>query len=196
MEKVMCDMEIVSVIKDAFQEYEGEHSLVLFSRGCNYNCPTCHNRNFINNKPIGTAIELINELITPIHTAVVFLGGEPTIHGEKLIEAIKHAKGLGLKTKVFTNGSWYGFMKELIMIVDSISIDLKALHDTTVEKITGIYQEEYADCIITLAREARLHEVNIELRTTNLSVLPNKELERIKIIIPDGIKHIIQREIQ
>ncbi|ADZ70542.1 radical SAM protein [Polymorphum gilvum] len=53
----------------------------------------------------------IRDTIDALHDAqplgvVIFAGGEPTLLGETLLDAIAHADGLGITTRIVTNASW------------------------------------------------------------------------------------------
>lgn len=192
-------MKIVSIIKDSFQEYEGQQSLVLFSLGCNMKCFYCYNYNDVTDKNnvIGNAKEVINKHITPMHDAVVFLGGEPTIWGSELIEAAKHAKERGFKVKIYTNGLRPDVVKKLNEnnYVDAYAVDLKTLDDD-LEEVLGIKitLSEYVDNFLETVESIRFFKKDLEIRTTNYKGL---DIEKIKSFLFDNypnIKHIINED--
>jgi len=170
-------MEIVSYIEDSFQEYEGQHSLVLFSKGCLYNCYHCHNKDDINKASIGEARDIINDNITPMHTAVVLLGGEPTIH-EDIADICRYIKSKDLKVKLYTNGHMVKVIKYLLdsYLLDAISIDFKCIRNSP--KILGINipGELYRDLVTTTIKNAISSNIDVELRTTlfDISILQSE----------------------
>lgn len=186
-------MQIVSIIKDSFQEYEGEHSLVLFSKGCNLNCYRCYNYDQVNCESIGDAINIIDKNITPLHSAVVLLGGEPTIH-YSIDEVCEYIKNKELKVKLYTNGILPVVIERLVKsnLLDSISIDLKGV--ANIAKLTGsaVSDESYLGAVkksITAARD-----INIEVRTTIFDISDKESVEQyMKTNFPD-IRHIFQKE--
>lgn len=188
-------MQIVSYIVDSFQEYEGEHSLVLFSKGCNIDCYFCYNKDKMNGASIGDAIELIDKLITPLHTAVVLCGGEPTIWHD-LPEVCKHIKEKGLKCKVFTNGLRFTILEESIRFIDFISIDFKCINRVGNVLNTRMSDNCYIEVIFQLINDVLLP---FEIRTTFFNGMSIEELEEIKSLVkewtkdnPFFTKHIIQ----
>lgn len=199
-------MQIASIVKDSFQEFDGEHSLVLFTKGCNLDCSFCYNKDSedIINKDIK---DIIDENITPMHTAVVICGGEPTLWAE-LPFVCKYIKEvLKLKVKLFTNGIYTEFemyrnFMDSLFYLDFISLDFKCTKN--VSEVLGC-ELNYDDYISEI--ECRLSEINdmdvyYEIRTTVFDGMSKEELEEIKNIVSkitknhnDGIYfmgHILQ----
>jgi len=124
-------MIVTNVVKDSFIDYKDEHALVVFSKGCNLDCDICYNKN----KPYDfeeDLLEIVQRNITPLHTAVVISGGEPTI--QDLHKTCKDFKELfpELKLKVFTNGQNPDMVIDCLNFVDTWSIDFKTLQDTSI----------------------------------------------------------------
>ena len=107
-------MKITNIIKDSFQEYQNEHSLVLFTQGCNLDCSRCHNRKDMWSTDTEDSVVIIEKILTPLHTAVVFLGGEPTLVDHDLVVSCMAAKKQNKKVKVFTNGQKPEIIRKLL----------------------------------------------------------------------------------
>ena len=112
-------------------DYPGELSAVVFTKGCNFRCPYCHNPELVNN----TAEEIeIDEILGFLKkrmgklTAVSITGGEPTLHGDKLVGFIRKLKDMGYKVKIDTNGTNPGLIERLLSLnlLDYIAMDVKA----------------------------------------------------------------------
>ena len=119
-------MQIVNFIKDSTVECSPFNwGLTLFSFGCNLHCKMCEGYNYekITNSEniIGEATEIIQQNITPLHDSVVFIGGEPTIWGDQLENALKLCHEKGLKTKIFSNG----VNSEVIERINNSSVKIK-----------------------------------------------------------------------
>ncbi len=76
-------------------DYPGKISFVIFTGGCNFNCPFCHNKSIVYKQ--SEEYEVINVLSMleerkKLIEAVVITGGEPTIHGRKLLNLIIQIK--------------------------------------------------------------------------------------------------------
>jgi len=187
-------MQIISVIKDSFQEYEGEHSLVLFSKGCNINCSFCYNKEAMNNPPIGDAIDIINKELTPLHTAVVLCGGEPTIWKDiaDVCQAVKLKK---LKVKLFTNAMNMKNLKVLTdcELVDFVSIDFKCsrnvyqvLFDEAIKGVDEVSSKlSYFEHIMQAITNCSNMCIPYEIRTTYFDGMSVEELNEIKKIVKE-----------
>ena len=186
----MNNIKISNIIYDSYQEYEGECSLVLFLTGCNLACPHCYNFPYLNDE-LMTAKAAIDTYLRPNHTAVVFLGGEPTIW-EELPNLVKYVKDKGLKTKIFTNGQNPKLLQKCGEYLDAISIDFKA--NSNVADIVGIdiTSDEYTNNLFTSIYCMSLHVENIEIRTTKW---PGVEYGKIGQLLKETwpeIPHIVQ----
>lgn len=200
-------MILTGIIKDSFQEYEGEHSLVLFCYSCNYACPECHNYKRIMNSDniMGSADDTIEYNLNVLHSAVVFLGGEPTIYKD-LYDLCKYVKRVKKrKVKIFTNGSNFELIKQIFEdgYLDSISIDLKCVRNCRDVVGADVSDEVYLDNInkhIELFKTPpNKKNIIVELRTTLWDNIQD-QLEDIEkyvdsLNLPKNFKHIKQRKI-
>lgn len=192
-------MKIVSYIQEGFQEYEDHISVILFSQGCNFKCVGCYNYDQIVNPDniIGDAIEMIDELITPLHDAVVFLGGEPTIWEKGLPAACRHAKSKGLLTKVYTNGYSPPVVHALNEegLVDAYSVDLKAVANVAPIIGKAISADEYLTAVDETIDDILAHKLPVEIRTTAWIEYP--DVSAVESYVRDkypGVPHIMQKD--
>ncbi|MGC8995614.1 MAG: radical SAM protein [Thermoplasmata archaeon] len=105
-------------------------SLNIYLPYCNFNCRNCHNHKIARGEfdeiPIENLLwELENNFIADM---VIITGGEPTIHGEKLLNLIKliRTKRPDLIIRVDSNGSFPDIIKKVSEFVDGFAIDIKA----------------------------------------------------------------------
>lgn len=131
-------MRIGAYIKQSFVDWENKICSVVFTKGCNFRCPYCHNPELVEPKLYETKKDISREsifehLATRQHwlDGVVISGGEPTLQ-EGLDEFIRYIKNMGYSIKLDTNGSKPDILKKLIggRLIDFISMDIK----TVVEK--------------------------------------------------------------
>ena len=129
-------MDFVGVEKLSLVDYDHHMSAVLFTNGCNFNCPFCHNSNLVVNTSINRPIpfeEILSFLKKRIGLldAVVVTGGEPTLMPD-LIDKITAIKELGYKVKLDSNGTRPEIIKKLVdlNLLDYIAMDIKSSFDT------------------------------------------------------------------
>ena len=159
-------------------DWYGRSVSVVFFNGCNFNCVYCSNKTFIDVtdrlEPLfkkGKVVDIgeIEKQILEAKTfisAVVFSGGEPTMHPRELERLAAFAKGLGLLVGIETNGYYPGRLEALIMkkLLDRIFLDIKApVGDKNKYKtITGGIGDAGEKALGSL----NLRDVDIEVRTT------------------------------
>jgi len=117
-------------------EYPGKISSVIFSAGCNYACPFCHNPELLNLDLLDREYSLSHDQVIRelwdregFIDAVVLTGGEPLLYREN-IELLRRIKGeTSLAVKLDTNGSFPERLREALPLVDFVAMDLKASPD-------------------------------------------------------------------
>lgn len=122
--------------KSDLVNYPGYVASTVFTCGCNFRCPYCHNPEFV---VMGSDETYFGETYTEEEIlehlkkrkgfldALVVSGGEPTLHAE-LSDFLRKVKELGLKIKLDTNGSRPETIRALIEegLLDYVAMDLKA----------------------------------------------------------------------
>ncbi len=116
----------------SLSDYPGRVACVLFTQGCNWNCPFCHNRALLPVAPPGATgdTDLILERVAGQRDrlgGIVVSGGEPTIHRD-LPEFLARLRTIGLPLKLDTNGSRPNMLAQILgdRLVDYIAMDVKA----------------------------------------------------------------------
>ena len=125
-------MQFFGIQKVSLVDFDTEVACTLFTRGCNFRCPFCHNYELVvYDKDNQEAIpeEEIREYLEKkkgLLTGVVISGGEPTVQPD-LEETIRWIKNLGYKVKLDTNGSNPEVMMNLIKekLIDYVAVDVK-----------------------------------------------------------------------
>jgi len=116
--------------KTSLLDYPDMISSIIWTVGCNYNCPFCYNTELV----YGTAKIISEEEIFDhlkkrkgIVEALVISGGEPFLQKDLGVFCEK-VKKLGYLVKIDTNGSFPDELKELIdkKLVDYVAVDIKA----------------------------------------------------------------------
>ena len=126
-------MEVYGLEKLSLVDYSNYACAVIFTGGCNFRCPFCHNSGLVDKEvnPISN-LEVLEflEKRRKLLDAVCISGGEPTLQSD-LIDFIKKVKNLGYKVKLDTNGTNPTMLKEIINnnLVDYIAMDIKNSFD-------------------------------------------------------------------
>ncbi len=127
-------MQIGGYQKLTLIDFPGKIATTVFTVGCSFRCPFCHNPELVNhgtwNIEHGTKAE--NEFFKFLKSrwgkleGGCITGGEPTIQPD-IIEFIKKIKKLGYAVKLDSNGTRPDVLKKVIdeKLVDYIAMDIK-----------------------------------------------------------------------
>ncbi|MCR4419199.1 MAG: anaerobic ribonucleoside-triphosphate reductase activating protein [Clostridia bacterium] len=124
-------MRIGGFLKLSFCDWPGRPAAVVFTQGCNFRCPWCHNPTLIPAEPEGALIpeeEVLAWLARRrgLLGGVVISGGEPTVQPD-LLSFLGRVKSLGLPVQLDTNGSNPGIVAAALQagLVDRVAVDYK-----------------------------------------------------------------------
>lgn len=117
-------------------EYPGRIASVLFSAGCNYACPFCHNPELVNVDLLDGEYSLSHDTVLEnlreregFIDAVVLTGGEPLLYERNVQLLERIGKETALSIKLDTNGSLPDMLREALKTVDYVAMDLKSSPD-------------------------------------------------------------------
>ena len=170
-------MQILGIEKVSMVDYPNKIATTVFTGGCNFRCPFCHNSgivkqeyNVVDENEFFTYLESRKKLID----AVVVSGGEPTLQSD-LEEFIAKIKSLGYLVKLDTNGSNPFMLKRLLESgnVDYVAMDIKNNFEDY-DKITGI-KDINTENIKKSLDILHKHSVPYELRTTIVNEFHKEE---------------------
>ena len=112
-------------------DYPGEIAATVFTGGCNFRCPFCHNASLVLPEKFGATLPT-EEFFSFLDSrrgklrAVCVSGGEPTMQGD-LSEFICRIKEMGFLVKLDTNGTrpdvLYGLIEDGLL--DYVAMDIK-----------------------------------------------------------------------
>lgn len=125
-------------------DYPGRIATTVFTVGCSFRCPFCHNPELVlsHNSQSGTHSKIEKEFFEFLEKrkgkleGVCITGGEPTIQPD-IIDFIKKIKKIGYLVKLDSNGSRPDVLRSIISgkLVDFIAMDIK--HSTENYKKTS-----------------------------------------------------------
>lgn len=119
----------IGLQKLTLQDYPGKVACILFTAGCNFRCPYCHNGDLVLGPEPGLSAEdglAFLRKRAGLLDGVCISGGEPLMHAETLRLAAE-AKAMGYSVKIDTNGSYPAVLEQMIAhrLVDYVAMDIK-----------------------------------------------------------------------
>ena len=111
-------------------DYPGKTACTIFTGGCNYRCPFCHNAGLVTK--MDTEIIPESEVFSHLKKrqgildGVAISGGEPLLQGD-IEEFLQKIKELGYSIKLDTNGSFPDKLKSILDkgLCDYVAMDIK-----------------------------------------------------------------------
>jgi pyruvate formate lyase activating enzyme len=179
-------------------DFPGRPSAILFTQGCPFRCPFCHNPELLNAAQGMFAPITEEEILEFLQTrrgkldGVVITGGEPTLHND-LIDFIRRLKEMEFAVKLDTNGSHPEMLERIIRndLLDYIAMDYKA----PLEKYqTHTNSQILSEHIRESARMIKESGVDYEFRTTVVrEQLSPEDIMQIGQEIQGAKKYILQK---
>ena len=128
-------MLISGLQKLTLLDYPGKVACTVFTGGCNFRCPFCHNSTLV--LPDQIAHDSSEEAVLAflkkrvgVLDGVAVTGGEPLLHAD-IGDFLKEVKALGFLVKLDTNGSFPDRLISLVEagLVDRVAMDIKNAPD-------------------------------------------------------------------
>ena len=178
-------------------DYPGYIAATVFTVGCNFRCPFCHNPELVisNQFPISNVMErdffdFLKQRKGKIE-GVCITGGEPTIRPD-IIEFIRKIKNLGFKVKLDTNGARPDVLRRLYKekLLDFVAMDIK----NSLEKYKETVKTEVDLERIKLSVGLICHSgIDYEFRTTVVPGLHQEnDFEKIGKWLRGAKKYVLQ----
>ena len=196
-EKGLDIMKIGGFQKVSRIDYPGRISAVVFTQGCNFRCPFCHNPELVDPErfegliPEPEILSFLEKRRGRLDAAVI-TGGEPTLQSE-LIPFIIHLKAMGYLIKLDTNGALPDVLEEMLgrRLLDYVAMDIKAplerYGEATKTKTDG-QRLRKSISLITAS------DVDYEFRTTAVrSLLAPDDFEEIGRLISGAKRFVLQK---
>ena len=182
--------------KSSLVEWPGKVVSIIFTAGCNFRCPFCHNRNLVEGFDEFEDLSF-NEVLENIKSrrkwidAIEITGGEPTLHPQ-IIEILERIKKEGFLVKLDTNGTIPNLLKEFFEknLVDYVAMDIKNSEEKYSETAGAIVDLNKIKESIKLIME---NAPDYEFRTT---ILPRhhkeEDFEKIGKMIEGSKRYYLQ----
>lgn len=127
-------MKIVGFQKLTLSDYPGHTACIIFTEGCNFKCPFCHNSPLVYD--VSSSYYEESEIFSYLEKrkgiveGIVVSGGEPTLQKD-LIRFLKRLREIDVLIKLDTNGSNPKILKEILdnNLVDYVAMDIKNTYE-------------------------------------------------------------------
>lgn len=191
-------MKLAGLQKTSVIDFPDQITAVVFSQGCNFYCPYCHNSQLI-----PTEISETDKLM-PLEYFFNFLeqrqnlidgltitGGEPLLQEDLKEFILKIKKDYNLLIKLDTNGSNFLKLKELIRadLIDYLAVDIKFSWSNYIKAAPAELIGEIKKSVEMIINS----ELDYEFRTTVVPGLHDiHEIAKIAAQIKGADKYFIQ----
>jgi len=177
-------------------DYPGKTACMVYTIGCNFRCPYCHNPELVDETAETTFSEKnvfdFLDARTAMLDGLVVTGGEPTLHDD-LPEFLKAVKTRGFLVKLDSNGTRPDMLMDIIDqgLVDYIAMDIKSplsKYSQTVARPVDV------DAIRRSIRLLIDSTIDYEFRTTVIkSMLSPEDIAEIGREINGAKKYFLQK---
>ncbi len=190
-------MNIHGFTKTTLLDYPGFVAATIFTGGCNFRCPFCHNYDLVLNPDIfpkedpDDILQFLNKRFG-ILKGVCISGGEPTLNSD-LKDYIGQIKEIGYRVKLDTNGFKPDVLKELLdnNLLDYVAMDIKAGRDNYAIA-TGIDNIDISNIKKSVEILANSN-IDYEFRTTVVrNIHTIADFEDIANWLPENCNYFIQ----
>lgn len=169
-------MKICGLQKTTLLDFPGHVAATVFTGGCNFRCPFCHNSELILPEDFMEEEDILQTLKkrAGMLEGVCITGGEPTLQKD-LPLFLEKLKAMGYAVKLDTNGYQPAVLQELCRsgLVDSVAMDIKGAPESYAS-IAGIPELELSR-IEESVRYLMGRPVPYEFRTTVVPELHREE---------------------
>lgn len=193
-------MQIAGIQKITLVDFPGHVAATIFTRGCSFRCPFCHNPELVLPEKYSALLdeqEVFDFLETRYGklTGICITGGEPLMQPD-IDTFISHLKALSFDVKLDTNGSYPDMLEKIIEDgdIDYIAMDIKASPDKysiaagTKIKISDIKKS------IKLVMESG---IDYEFRTTVCKPIHEvADFDELGIMIKGAKRYFLQNFVQ
>jgi pyruvate formate lyase activating enzyme len=179
-------------------DYPGRICAIVFTQGCNFRCPYCHNPELVATKTSENQTVEQDEILSFLEArrgkldAVTITGGEPLLQSD-IGNFLSSVKSLGYLVKLDTNGSFPSHLERVLKTgaVDYIAMDVKA----PVEKYEKVVRSKIdTERILRSINLIMNSGVDYEFRTTVVrSLLEKDDFAEIGTMIQGSPLYVLQK---
>lgn len=189
-------MKIAGLQKLTLLDYPEHTACTVFTAGCNFRCPFCHNSDVVYNKTEGVSEEELFEFLASRKgklDGVCITGGEPLLQPD-IVEFMQKIRKLGFLIKLDTNGSMHDKLVAIVNegLCDYVAMDVKSSPNGYNIACGGMVNVD--NVLKSIAFLLTQNKVDYEFRTTVVKQLHSKQdFEEIASLIKGCKRYFLQQ---
>lgn len=155
-----CAVHVVPIEESFMHVLPGTKALQIGAAGCNLQCKFCNTWRISQSRPEDTPNqklgpqEAVDLAVKEGCRSLCFTYNEPVVCFEYVVDTAKAARARGLKALCHTAGVIEELpLAEMIQVMDAVTLDLKALTESSYQQLTGV---KLSPVLATLERLVRL----------------------------------------
>ncbi len=191
-------MNISGIQKLTLLDFPGKLACTVFTSGCNFRCPFCHNASLvlpgmsdhIDEQEVFSFLKKREGILE----GVCITGGEPCLQPD-LETFIRKVRDIGFAVKLDTNGSFPEKLSSLLEkgLLDYVAMDIKTSKERYSE-VCGVQNEKLFENVQKSVEILKSSSVPHEFRTTTARELQTKEdFEKIGRWLSGEKRYFIQQ---
>ena len=191
-------MNISGIQKLTLLDFPGKLACTVFTSGCNFRCPFCHNASLvlpgmsdhIDEQEVFSFLKKREGILE----GVCITGGEPCLQPD-LETFIRKVRDIGFSVKLDTNGSFPEKLSSLLEkgLLDYVAMDIKTSKERYSE-VCGVQNEKLLENVQKSVEILKSSSVPHEFRTTPARELQTKEdFEKIGRWLSGEKRYFIQQ---
>ena len=189
-------MKIAGLQKLTLLDYPEHTACTVFTAGCNFRCPFCHNSDVVYNKTEGVSEQELFEFLASRKgklDGVCITGGEPLLQPD-IVEFMQKIRKLGFLIKLDTNGSMHDKLVAIVNegLCDYVAMDVKSSPNGYNIACGGMVNVD--NVLKSIAFLIAQNKVDYEFRTTVVKQLHSKQdFEEIASLIKGCKRYFLQQ---
>lgn len=189
-------MKIAGLQKLTLLDYPEHTACTVFTAGCNFRCPFCHNSDVVYNKTEGVSEQELFEFLASRKgklDGVCITGGEPLLQPD-IVEFMQKIRKLGFLIKLDTNGSMHDKLVAIVNegLCDYVAMDVKSSPNGYNIACGGMVNVD--NVLKSIAFLIAQNKVDYEFRTTVVKQLHSKQdFEEIASLLKGCKRYFLQQ---
>ncbi len=173
-------MNISGIQKLTLLDFPGKLACTIFTEGCNFRCPFCHNASLVLPEKRGETLTE-NEVLSflkqreDLLEGVCITGGEPCLQPD-IEDFVRLVRSFGFAVKLDTNGSFPEKLASMLEkgLLDYVAMDIKTSEERYLE-VCAVTNEKLLENVKKSVEILKSSRVPHEFRTTTAKELQSEQ---------------------